>query len=79
MASSAPDQRSEGSKSPAARASTGVTFSIPSFESIGFNSHLHLGKFHRASNGNVTKPGGQNGGRRSLTKIILTLSQLVSP
>ena len=33
-ASSVPGQRSEGSRSPAARASTGVTCAIPSFESI---------------------------------------------
>ena len=33
-ASSAPDRRSEESRSPAARASTGVTCAIPSFESI---------------------------------------------
>ena len=33
-ASSIPDQRSEGSRSPAAQTLTGVTFSIPSFESI---------------------------------------------
>ena len=34
VASSVPDQRSEGSRSPAARASTGATCAIPSFESI---------------------------------------------
>ena len=33
-ASSAPSQRSEGSRSPTAWASTGMTFSIPSLESI---------------------------------------------
>ena len=34
VASSVPDWRSEGSRSPTAWASTGVTFSIPSFQSI---------------------------------------------
>ena len=34
VASSVPGQRSEGSRSPAARASTGATCAIPSFESI---------------------------------------------
>ena len=34
MASSVPDQRSEGSRSPAAQASTGATCAIPSFESM---------------------------------------------
>ena len=34
VASSIPDQRNEGSRSPAARALTGVTCAIPSFESI---------------------------------------------
>ena len=34
VASSVPDQRSEGSRSPTARASTGVTCAIPSFEFI---------------------------------------------
>ena len=34
VVSSIPDRRSEGSRSPTALASTGVTFSIPSFESI---------------------------------------------
>ena len=33
-ASSVPDWRSEGSRSPTARASTGATCAIPSFESI---------------------------------------------
>ena len=33
-ASSVPDRRSEGSRSPTARASTGTTCAIPSFESI---------------------------------------------
>ena len=33
-ASSVPDQRSEGSRSPTAQASTGATCIIPSFESI---------------------------------------------
>ena len=34
MASSVPDWRSEGSRSPTARALTGMTCTIPSFESI---------------------------------------------
>ena len=70
-ASSVPDQRSEGSRSPAARALTGVTCAIPSFESISaFNGSLHMGRFNRASNGNVTKPGSQSDCQCSLTKIF---------
>ena len=53
-ASLAPSQRSEGSRSPAARASTGATLSIPSLESISvFNGSLSSGRSHRALNGNV--------------------------
>ena len=72
--SSIPDWRSEGSRSPAAWASTGATCAIPSFESISaFNGSLHSCRFNRASNGNVTKPSGQSDCRHSLTKIFIIL------
>ena len=40
--SSIPDQRSEGSRSPAARASTGMTCAIPSFESISVLTVVYI-------------------------------------
>ena len=41
--SSIPDRRSEGSRSPAAWASTGVTCTIPSFESISALTVVYVG------------------------------------
>ena len=70
-ASSAPSRRSEGSRSPAARASTGTTFSIPSLESMSVLTVVWVQVGLIELRMGMYRLGSQSDGWRGLTKILI--------